>query len=122
MTQQLPEVHIIGEILEGYQFKSKNAFVKFNIESGKEWDCAEGDESGQTQVDYSNYSNYSNYPRWFKDKYIWNHPIDLHYFIKSIQGWPKIIFQVGNLDDYGSKQVCMLKKYFYLFLFLFLLY
>lgn len=41
----------------------------------------------------------------FSDRFVWNHPIDLHYFIKSIQGWPKIIFQVGNLDEYGAKQV-----------------
>merc|ERR1712129_661596 len=98
MTQPLPEVHLIGEILNGNGFSSRNAFAKFTIESGDEWDCAGGDESGQTQVDY---------PRLFtmKKRYIWNHPIDLHYFIKSIQGWPKIVFEVGNIDEYGAKQV-----------------
>ena len=52
MTQPLPEVHLIGEILNGDGFSSANAFAKFTIESGEEWDCAGGDESGQTQVDY----------------------------------------------------------------------
>ena len=52
MTQPLPEVHLIGEILNGDGFSSANAFAKLTIESGEEWDCAGGDESGQTQVEY----------------------------------------------------------------------
>ncbi len=52
MTQPLPEVHIIGDILHGYQFSSANAFAKFDIESGEHWDCVGGEQSGQTQVDY----------------------------------------------------------------------
>ena len=121
MTEQLPEVHIIGEILHGYKFSSSNAFAKFTIESGDQWDCAGGDQSGQTQVDYPglvylylylifflsfSFFRFNNFFfGQFGSKYIWNHPIDLHYFIKSIDGWPKIIFQVGNLDEYGGKQV-----------------
>eukprot|EP00484_Ammonia_sp_Unknown_P027426 CAMPEP_0197030618 /NCGR_PEP_ID=MMETSP1384-20130603/9822_1 /TAXON_ID=29189 /ORGANISM="Ammonia sp." /LENGTH=183 /DNA_ID=CAMNT_0042460005 /DNA_START=46 /DNA_END=597 /DNA_ORIENTATION=- len=96
MTETLPEVHIIGEIVAGQNFSTANAFAKFDIETGDAWDCTGGDQSGQTQVDY---------PGWFGKKYVWNHPIDLHYFIKSIQGWPRLIFQVGNLDEYGGKQV-----------------
>eukprot|EP01084_Bolivina_argentea_P318942 553213_1 len=96
MSEPLPEVHIIGDISHGYQFSSANAFAKFDIHSGDNWDCVAGDQSGQTQVDY---------PKMFSNKYVWNHPIDLHYFIKSIQGWPKIVFQVGSVDEYGGKQV-----------------
>eukprot|EP00485_Elphidium_margaritaceum_P012643 CAMPEP_0202699664 /NCGR_PEP_ID=MMETSP1385-20130828/12874_1 /ASSEMBLY_ACC=CAM_ASM_000861 /TAXON_ID=933848 /ORGANISM="Elphidium margaritaceum" /LENGTH=182 /DNA_ID=CAMNT_0049356655 /DNA_START=24 /DNA_END=572 /DNA_ORIENTATION=- len=96
MTQSLPEVHFIGEILCGHKFSSANAFAKFDVESGDHWDCTGGDQSGQTQVDY---------PSMFVNKYVWNHPIDLHYFIKSVDGWPKIMFQVGNIDPYGGRQV-----------------
>ena len=52
MAQKLPEVHIIGEILHGYQFSSSNAFAKFTIKSGDQWECVGGNQSGQTQVDY----------------------------------------------------------------------
>lgn len=52
MSHPLPEVYLIGEIMNGNGFSSANAFAKFQIESGEEWDCAGGNESGQTQVDY----------------------------------------------------------------------
>lgn len=31
----------------------------------------------------------------------WNHPIDLHMATSSMQGWPRIRFQVWELDEYG---------------------
>ncbi|CAN0456027.1 unnamed protein product, partial [Scytosiphon promiscuus] len=31
----------------------------------------------------------------------WNHPIDLHYTTKSIQGWPRLMLQVWQLDTHG---------------------
>lgn len=95
----LPEVHIIGELLHGQDFKLPNAFCKYQIDSGKHWDCVEGHESGQTQVDYPSSS-----------KFRWNQPIELHYFIKTMQGWPKIMFQIGSLDNWGQKQVCKCQK------------
>jgi B9 domain-containing protein 2 len=36
---------------------------------------------------------------------IWNHPIDLHYYTKSLQGWPKFVCEVWNLDSYGQRQL-----------------
>ena len=118
MSEPLPEVHIIGEILHGHQFSSCNAFAKFDIESSDKWDCVGGEESGQTQVDYPKMVCAACYLDtlvhltllWLallqlSSKFVWNHPIDLHYFIQSMQGWPKMVFQVGSLDEYGGKQV-----------------
>lgn len=37
---------------------------------------------------------------------VWNHPIDLHLFSQSVQGWPRLLFEVYHLDSYGGKDLC----------------
>jgi len=32
---------------------------------------------------------------------VWSHPIDVHYACHSPVGWPKLVFQVLKLDQYG---------------------
>jgi len=36
---------------------------------------------------------------------IWNHPIDLHFYTRSLAGWPQLVFEVGRLDMYGGKHL-----------------
>ena len=88
-----PEIHVVGEIIGGSGFSSNNAFCTYEITSGKQWVCVGGNEQGQSQVDY---------PLDDNQMYIWNHPIDIHYYTQSIQGWPQIIFTIGKLDSYGN--------------------
>lgn len=90
-----PEVHIVGEIEGGSGLNSNNSFCLFSVKCGKEWICVGGDEKGQTQVDYPEDD----------DMAIWNHPIDLHYFTKTLQGWPKVVLEVWHLDTYGGRQL-----------------
>lgn len=71
MAQKLPEVHIIGEILHGYQFSSSNAFAKFTIKSGDQWDCVGGNQSGQTQVDYPGMVSFVFYIPYYMCIYIY---------------------------------------------------
>jgi hypothetical protein len=108
-------VHIIGEIMGASQMdRVDNAFCAWEIQTGSQvcrpesrdrpclakmsltrivmfipsdpqWVCVGGEESGQTQVDYP----------MAEEMIVWNHPIDLHYFTKSIEGWPKIVFEVS---------------------------
>eukprot|EP00472_Partenskyella_glossopodia_P008337 CAMPEP_0197541050 /NCGR_PEP_ID=MMETSP1318-20131121/66945_1 /TAXON_ID=552666 /ORGANISM="Partenskyella glossopodia, Strain RCC365" /LENGTH=175 /DNA_ID=CAMNT_0043100183 /DNA_START=1149 /DNA_END=1675 /DNA_ORIENTATION=- len=92
-----PELHVIGEIKGGDGFKYDNAFCAFWVEKGKFWECVGGKESGQTQVDY---------PESGRDSFVWNHPVDLHYFMKSSQGWPAMNFEVWSLDSTGGKVLC----------------
>jgi B9 domain-containing protein 2 len=61
------------------------------LEWGKAWSLLAGDETSQTQ--YSAASN--------DGVYIWNHPIDVHFATASMQGWPRIIIQLFELDEYG---------------------
>jgi B9 domain-containing protein 2 len=37
--------------------------------------------------------------------FVWNQPIDLHYYTRTIQGWPQVVFTVGKLDAYGSSSL-----------------
>jgi B9 domain-containing protein 2 len=32
---------------------------------------------------------------------VWNHPIDVHFASASIQGWPRMVVQVWELDEFG---------------------
>ena len=42
----------------------------------------------------------------------WNHPIDLHYFTTTIQGWPRLPFEVWRLDEHGGREVCTRMRVF----------
>lgn len=91
-----PEVHIVGEILGASDLESDNAFCVFQVKTGKYWSCVGGEEEGQTQTDY---------PEGEDEMVQWNHPLDLHYYTKTLEGWPKIIFEVWKLDSFGSKSL-----------------
>jgi B9 domain-containing protein 2 len=50
----------------------------------------EGEESSQTQYASSD-----------DGIQVWNHPIDIHFASASIQGWPRMVMQVWELDEFG---------------------
>jgi len=83
-----PEVHIIGEITGASELSVDNSYCAFEIKTGKFWSCVGGDVSGQTQVDYPDGGEGS--------MVIWNHPIDVHYYTKTLEGWPKLAFEVRS--------------------------
>ena len=60
------------------------------LEWGKSWSFLAGEESSQTQYSGSD-----------DNVHVWNHPIDVHFATASMQGWPRIILQVFELDEYG---------------------
>lgn len=93
----IPEVHILGEISEGIGFKAdKFISCKWYLEWGKAWSLLAGDEASQTQYAASSSDNYDGV-----QEVVWNHPIDVHFATASMQGWPRIIMQLCELDDYG---------------------
>jgi len=60
------------------------------LEWGKAWSFLAGEDTSQTQYAASD------------DRvHIWNHPIDVHFATASMQGWPRIIMQLWELDEYG---------------------
>jgi hypothetical protein len=88
--QHSPEVHIIGEICSGVGF-GQGVSCKWRIDHGKFWGILEGGAEGHTQTAYAREGGSAS----------WNHPVDIHYQTTSIQGWPKIMVQIQQLDSYG---------------------
>lgn len=91
-----PELHVLGEIVGASGVESENACVGFELVKGKEWLCVGGDQKGQTQVDYPETG----------EMHVWNHPIDVHYYTKSMQGWPRLCCEVWRQDFYGAQSIC----------------
>ncbi|GMH88354.1 hypothetical protein TrST_g13966 [Triparma strigata] len=92
VADMTPEVHFMGEVIGGVGF-GPGTSCKFTIEFGKNWDLLSGEFLGQSQYGYND---------GFAEEMIsWNHPIDLHMATSSMQGWPRIRFQVWELDEYG---------------------
>ncbi|XP_063687759.1 B9 domain-containing protein 2-like [Bolinopsis microptera] len=91
----MAEVHIIGNLDGGEGFSSPNLSCKWCFETGGAWRLLEGVKDGQTQVDHPIDEGIAH----------WSHPIDLHYAIKGIQGWPKLSLQVYSEDMYGRTQL-----------------
>jgi Ciliary basal body-associated, B9 protein len=86
----VPEVHFIGEFIGGTGFGS-GVSCKFRAEAGKHWSLLAGAAVGQSHTVYADSDEVA----------CWNHPIDLHYTTKSMQGWPRLLLQVWQLDAYG---------------------
>uniref|UniRef100_K3X035 B9 domain-containing protein 2 n=1 Tax=Globisporangium ultimum (strain ATCC 200006 / CBS 805.95 / DAOM BR144) TaxID=431595 RepID=K3X035_GLOUD len=91
-----PEVHIVGEITSGEGFGHGGFACKWGIEYGSMWHHIAGDQLGQTQIDYPSSSTHP---------IIWSHPIDLHFAAASFQGWPKLLFQVWQIDTHMKSSV-----------------
>jgi len=89
-----PELHVLGQITGGTGFDSNNSFVFYELKVGDHWTLVGGDAKGQSQIDF---------PRG-KD-HVWNHPIDLHFYTKTMQGWPRIILAVHKQDLYGGNKL-----------------
>ena len=61
------------------------------LEWGRSWSFLAGEDSTQTQYSASDDDGVQ----------IWNHPIDVHFATANMKGWPRIIVQVWELDEYG---------------------
>lgn len=90
VAESLPEVHFMGEVIGGTGF-SAGVSCKWTIEFGKYWELLSGEYSGQSQFSYSDPNDLTSF----------NHPLDVHFAASSIQGWPRMKFQVWELDEYG---------------------
>lgn len=92
ITENQPELHIIGEILGGSDFGSDGHACAWSVEYGSSWHHLTGDQSGQTHVDL---------PGLPSSDHVWAHPLDVHFASDSIQGWPRLQLQVFQVDAYG---------------------
>ncbi|ESS30498.1 B9 domain-containing protein [Toxoplasma gondii VEG] len=89
------EIHFIGELEAGYGFRTSDGlFCEFSFEAGNHWLglCKAADRRHQTQTAYGSVG----------DVYLWNHPIDLHYAVSSVVGWPRCRISVWKLTNLGT--------------------
>lgn len=101
----MAEVHLIGQIVEANDFEDRSLFAKWSTSSGSCWKLLEGKTEGQTQLTTKVVDEEG------KQRHSWSHPIDIHYFTKGLQGWPKLEFQVWGVDLFGK---CNISAYSYL--------
>ena len=36
---------------------------------------------------------------------VWSHPIDVHYTLKGIDGWPRLKLEVWGVDSFGRNEL-----------------
>jgi len=87
----VPELHYIGEISHGSNFGQNFISCKWTFEWGSSWSLLEGEFSGQSQFALSSDDG----------DYIWNHPLDIHFACTSLRGWPRLVLEVWELDEYN---------------------
>ncbi|CAD7700253.1 unnamed protein product [Ostreobium quekettii] len=92
----MAEFHALGEIAGASGFEDKSVFCKWGVSAGECWDLLEGIDKGQTQVDHPEEG----------EPAVWSHPLDLHYSVKGLVGWPKLHFQVWSEDTHGRFDLC----------------
>ena len=80
---------MIGEIVGATELTTDNSFCVYQFKTGRQWSCVGGDVEGQTQTDYPIADDAGG-----EAMNVWNHPIDVHFYTKSVEGWPKMIFEV----------------------------
>jgi hypothetical protein len=79
------ELHVFGQLV-GFQllqsqsnpFSDQQFFAHFRVEHGPAWQLLAGQSAGLTASSDG----------------VWSHPLDLHLACDSIQGWPRLRFQV----------------------------
>ncbi|EAN79018.1 hypothetical protein, conserved [Trypanosoma brucei brucei TREU927] len=91
----MAELHVIGDLAFGEDFGGKSYFCAFEIVTGEHWRVVEGHTSGCTHIMESDSCG----------GIAWCFPIDVHYTMGSVEGWPKISMQVWSVDGYGRKDL-----------------
>lgn len=74
--------------------------MQWGVHSGPHWELLEGFDSGQTQVDHPEDGEMA----------VWSHPLDVHYLVQALTGWPKLHFQIWSMDIHGEVDLCKNRK------------
>ena len=115
----MAEVHIVGQLTGGDNFELPSLFCKWTLEAGSNFRLLEGLTAGQTHCDTPNVrrpSNGRHLPTPLHgarpsltccarpqegEAAVWAHPIDVHYALRGIDGWPRLLIEVYGVDIYG---------------------
>eukprot|EP00760_Papus_ankaliazontas_P034154 PhM_4_TR7013/c0_g2_i1/m.23074/K16745/B9D2; B9 domain-containing protein 2 len=90
----MAEVFIIGSLDHATGFGESNLVISFEVTSGSLWERLSGTVAGQTSVAAKSSRGKT---------HTFAHPLDIHFMTQCIQGWPKIVLRVWQIDSYGRK-------------------
>ena len=91
----MAELHITGQLVAAADFPLPSLFCKFSFETGANWRVLQGVASGQTQCDTPTEGEAA----------VLAHPLELHYAVKGIDGWPRIQLEVYGVDSFGRVEL-----------------
>ncbi|GAX79914.1 hypothetical protein CEUSTIGMA_g7354.t1 [Chlamydomonas eustigma] len=70
-----------------------NAYLKFQLVAGEDWQLLDGLEEGITQA--------ARCSQGYDQLLVWNFPIDVTYKATNAFGWPQLVVSVYGLDAFG---------------------
>mmetsp|Transcript_16519 Transcript_16519/g.35730 ORF Transcript_16519/g.35730 Transcript_16519/m.35730 type:complete len:196 (+) Transcript_16519:181-768(+) len=70
-----------------------NAYLKFQLVAGEDWQLLDGLEEGITQA--------ARVSQGFDQLLVWNFPLDVTFKTTNAYGWPQIVVSVYGLDTFG---------------------
>ena len=91
----MAELHIVGELIGAEDYSLPSLFCKFAVEAGSNFRLLQGATSGQTQCDMPPEGEMA----------LLAHPIDVHFAVKGIDGWPRLRLEVYGVDSYGRVEL-----------------
>ena len=91
----MAELHITGQLVSAGEFPHGSIFCKWSVDAGPNFRLLQGQSSGQTQCDMP--------PEG--EPALLSHPLDLHYAVKGIDGWPRLALEVYGVDAYGRVEL-----------------
>jgi B9 domain-containing protein 2 len=91
---KMAELHVIGEITGASGFGGQSLFATFEFVTGLNWSHVGGQVKGTTHIMENTY-----------DGIAWSTPLDVHFSMPSVQGWPKIAMQIWSLDGHGRQDL-----------------
>jgi len=90
----MPEVHIQGQIKGARGFDNRDVFAKWKIVAGSDkWRILDGDAAGRTWLAEQKDED---------EMATWNEPLDVSFVCSELQGWPKMMLQVFQTDEFGQ--------------------
>ncbi|EGD82061.1 B9 domain-containing protein 2 [Salpingoeca rosetta] len=91
----MAEVFVFGQVRGASGFPQRSLFCTWEAIHGAGWRLLRGAGDGRTHVDA---------PAPDHDV-TWAHPLDMHFAVQSMQGWPKLGFKVYHQDDFGRNEL-----------------
>lgn len=113
----MAELHVVGEIIGAQDYSLPSLFCKYTFDTGGNFRLLQGHTAGQTHCDMPPVrlsrllTDCPPYMARSLTDTLWHaqegeaatlsHPIDVHYAVKGIDGWPRLRLEVYGMDQYG---------------------